>query len=64
METPPLAPRRQFDRQRSVEIVTENARLQATSENRENYFKSCEAHGPDLADVVTEVRSIFNKASA
>ena len=64
METLPSAPRRQFDRQRSVEIVTENARQQITPENRENYFKSCESHGPDLADVVTEVRSIFNKASA
>jgi hypothetical protein len=56
MEITPQPQRRQFDRQRSIEIVMEAAALQATPENRENYLRSCEAHGPDLADVVAEVR--------
>lgn len=40
--------------------VRENARVQATPENRENFFRSCEAHGGELAEIVAEVRREFN----
>jgi len=58
-EQPQQPQRRVFDRQRSIDIVKETASTQATPENRENYFKSCEAHGGDLADVVREVRLLY-----
>lgn len=37
--------------------VRENSRIQRSPENRENYFRSCEAHGDDLAEVVKVVRA-------
>jgi hypothetical protein len=51
--------RRPFDREQALKNVTENATCQATPECRENYFKSCEAHGGELAEVVAEVRKRF-----
>lgn len=42
--------------------VRENARIQATPENRENYLCSCEAHGGDLANVVAVVKLEFGEA--
>ena len=36
--------------------VRENARCQVDAAHRENYFRSCEAHGGDLAEVVAAVR--------
>jgi len=51
--------RRPFDRELALKNVTENATCQSTTECRENYFRSCEAHGPELAEVVAEVRKRF-----
>ena len=60
MDTPQVERQRHpFDREQSLKNVTENTNCQATSECRENYFKSCEAHGPELAEVVVEVRKRF-----
>ena len=39
--------------------VRENANCQATAEGRENYFKSCEAHGGDMLEIVALVRKEF-----
>jgi hypothetical protein len=47
---------RTFDVEQSMRIVRENALAQSTPETRENYFKACEAKGPELAAVVAEVR--------
>ena len=40
--------------------VQVNARSQANDEHRENYFRSCEAHGGDLAEVVAVVRKEYS----
>lgn len=39
--------------------VRTNAKSQASPEHRENFFKSCEAHGGELAEVVAIVRLEF-----
>ena len=36
--------------------VRENAIIQCSEECRENYFRSCEAHGGELAIVASEIR--------
>jgi hypothetical protein len=58
----PQPRRRVFDREQSLRIVTEAAAVQSTPECRENYFRSCEAHGEELAEVVAEVRKLYIKA--
>ena len=35
------------------------ASCQATPEYRENYFRSCEVHGPEMAAVVAQVRKEY-----
>jgi hypothetical protein len=40
--------------------VRENARHQIDSTHRENYFRSCEAHGGELAEIVAVVRKEFD----
>lgn len=44
------------------ENVRYNAGVQLTAETRENYFKSCEAHGGELYEVVQVVRKEFSGA--
>ena len=39
--------------------VRVNSKAQVDAKRRENYFRSCEAHGGDLALVVSEVRKEF-----
>lgn len=54
-------PKIQVDRKETMlNNVRNNASQQKTIENRENYFKSCEAHGGDLTEVVGIVRKEFN----
>lgn len=56
-------PQEQQDRKEVMfRNVRENARSQATPQNRENYFRSCEAHGGDLATVVAVVRKEVGEA--
>lgn len=49
--------KQQVDR---TEVMFKNVRYcaaeQSTPEHRENYFRSCEAHGGDLANVVAIVK--------
>ena len=52
--------KREFDVEQSMKIVLENAHAQSSAEHRENYFKSCEQRGPELALVVAEIRKQFN----
>ena len=44
-------------------VMFENVRyfsgVQSTAEHRENYFRSCEAHGGELVEVVKQVRKEF-----
>jgi hypothetical protein len=42
-----------------LENVTNNAKSQSTPEARENYFRACEAHGGELAEVVKQVRELL-----
>jgi hypothetical protein len=53
----------QIDR-RSVIVknVSVNAASQATPECRENFFRSCEAHGGELATVAGEVRLTYQNS--
>lgn len=57
-------PRQPVDRKAvMLENVRKNACEQATPECVENYLKSCEAHGGDLAEVVKKYReetTVFN----
>jgi hypothetical protein len=50
----------QIDR---TEVMFRNIRQyaaeQSTPEHRENYFRSCEAHGSDLANVIAQVRKEY-----
>lgn len=56
-------PHEQVDRKAVMfRNVRDNARAQATPESRENYFRSCEAHQGDLAEVVAVVRKEFSEA--
>lgn len=41
--------------------VRANAKTQANAVCRENYFKSCEAHGGELAEIAGIVRKEFNQ---
>ena len=41
--------------------ILENASCQATEECRENYLRSCEAHGGESMEVAQEVRKVFVK---
>ena len=40
----------------TIRNVRENARNQSTPECRENYLRSCESHGGELAEIVAIVR--------
>lgn len=52
--------KQQVDR---TEVIFRNVRHcsaeQSTPEYRENYFRSCEAHGGDLTNVVSQVRKEY-----
>ena len=53
-------PKQPVDRKQMMfNNVRANAASQASPENRENFFKSCEAHGGDLAEVVAIVREEY-----
>ena len=51
-----------FTREERFQRVLENASNQATDECRENYLRSCEAHGGESAEVAVEVRQHLVKA--
>ena len=42
-----------------LENVRTSAAEQATLECRENYFRSCEAHGGDMLEIVAQVRKEY-----
>lgn len=46
-------------RQVMMDNVRENASVQLFPENVENYFRSCEAHGGELAEVVAVIRKEY-----
>jgi len=51
-------PRQPVDRKAMMlDNVRTNAYAQATTECMENYLKSCEAHGGDMAEVVKQFRA-------
>jgi len=51
-----------FTREERFQRILENASCQATEEYRENYLRSCEAHGGESAEVAAEVRQHLVKA--
>ena len=59
---PTVAPTRPTisGREERIRRVLENASCQATTECRENYFRSCEAHGGEMIELVQEVRRILS----
>jgi len=46
-------------KERTIKIVRENASVQKTPVQRENYFNSCIKHGGLLAEVVNEIKKEF-----
>ena len=40
-------------------LVRKNAHFQSSPECRENYFRSCEKHGGELAEIAVFVRNEF-----
>ena len=48
-----------FTREERFQRILENASCQATVECRENYLRSCEAHGGESAEVAAEVRNFL-----
>jgi hypothetical protein len=48
--------RKKNNRDVMLENIRRNARCQSFAVTRENYFKSCESHGPESAEVVAQVR--------
>ena len=54
-------PKQQEERKATMlRNVREGARTQATPECRDNYLRSCEAHGGDMMEVVATVRKEMN----
>lgn len=51
----PPTPEERFNK--ILAAVRLNASTQATTEHRENYLRSCENHGGDIAEAVKRVRS-------
>ena len=52
-----------FTREERFQRILENASCQATEEHRENYLRSCEAHGGESAEVAAEVRLRLSKSA-
>ena len=59
MSEQPAHIRPTFTKEDRFKRILENAECQATEECRENYLKSCEAHGGESAEVAAEVRKFI-----
>lgn len=44
---------------RMAQTIRENAKIQLTPQNRENYFNSCIKHGDLLGQVTEEIKKEF-----
>jgi len=55
----PTPQRRPYDTEKVTATVLASAREQISPECRENYLKSCEAHGGELAVIAGQVREIL-----
>ena len=52
-------PRRPFDTEKVLATVRDTAKAQSSDVHRENYLRSCEAHGGELAIIADKVRKEF-----
>jgi hypothetical protein len=62
MNEPQPNPGRRYDTERALATVRETVRELTNPTCRENYLRSCENHGGELAVIVQQVRQELNKA--